>query len=75
MPDGTNGSTLTAGSHIDLLQFRLDLWRGGWTNRCVESGSSTRVGVNDRGKIQPVAIVGVSDWLLECQEVVGRLFD
>jgi hypothetical protein len=25
---------------------------GGWTNLCVESGSSTRVGVDDRGKIQ-----------------------
>ena len=51
-PDGNNGASLTAGGHIDRPQFRAFVGRGGWTNRCVESGSSTRVGVDDRGKIQ-----------------------
>ncbi|TWU04193.1 hypothetical protein CA54_60750 [Symmachiella macrocystis] len=34
---------------------------GGWTNFSGESGPPTCDGVNDRGKIQPAAIVGVSD--------------
>jgi hypothetical protein len=35
-PDANNGASLTAGGHIDLLQFRTALRHVGWTNHPLE---------------------------------------
>jgi hypothetical protein len=43
-PDANNGASLTAGGHIDLLQFRTALRHVGWTNRRDFGSTPTRGG-------------------------------